>query len=315
MSEENKNTNTGVALAPQASQHIIDKAKQEAYDFMNPERWAMIKQVAAVFYESKAIPKSIENAPQMVMVIQAGYEAGLQPIEALNSFYFVNGKISMYGEQGIALVRRKGHQIQWGKCNDETATCKITRSDTGESLEQTFTMEMARKRGLTNKGGAWVTAPDNMLKFKAFWAVARFLVPDAIHGLPMKEELETEMTVIDKENHKPISKKQKAEAIDHPPLDEALEATPVEEDTKPEPKRPKKEERDEIVSEESKPKKPESPAAKAMREGLEKGEFLAKNKNHYDELELKDLNGKIPLTDEEKEFMDKYESLKPKNKE
>lgn len=174
---QQENTNNKVQVM--ASQSLIDNAKLDSYNFMNPERWSMMTNMANTFVASGALPTTIKNAAQLVMIMQAGYEAGLQPMAALRSFYFVNGRLSMFGEVAIAKVREAGHKILWENCNENTATVTITRGDTGESMTETFTMDMARKRGLTNKGGAWVSAPDNMLKFKAFWAAARFLVPDA----------------------------------------------------------------------------------------------------------------------------------------
>ncbi len=312
-----------IIAKPYANQDIIDYNKRSAYEFMNPERWALMKQVANTFVESGAVPAGIKNGHQMAMVMQAGYEAGLQPIEAMNSFYFVNGKISLYGEVAIALVRRAGHTIEWGTCNDVTATCKITRCDTKESLEQTFTMQMAINRKLTSKGGAWISAPDNMLKFKAFWAVARFLVPDALHGVPGKEELEYVVegeVVEDKKDigsrkypttvatHGEVSKKSLADALEEPEEVEEkpkkpakkkeVEAEPVAEETidKPVPKEV------EGVSDEVQEKPVESASKRRMREAMEQ---TKNEREKYNSLCDKELNGET-LTTEEVKFCNEY---------
>lgn len=161
------------------SDRLMEMKRIEAFSFMNTERLGLMKTMADTFIASGALPPTIKNTAQLIMIMQAGYEAGLQPMAAIRSFYFVNGRLSMYGDVAIARVRAAGHKITWGQCNETTATVTIVRGDTEESMTETFTMAMAVKRGLTNKGGPWISAPDNMLKFKAFWAVARFLVPDA----------------------------------------------------------------------------------------------------------------------------------------
>lgn len=320
---ENQQLAPAIPPKPYASPEIIDHNKKAAYEFMNPERWALMKTMAATFSESGALPASIKNGHQMVMVIQAGFECGLQPIESLNSFYFVNGKISLFGEVAISMVRRAGHKIKWGTCNDITATCEITRCDTGESLEQTFTMKMAIDRGLTKKGGAWASAPDNMLKFKAFWACARFLVPDALHGVKGKEELEdiVEGVVVSDMKPEQVKEINQPNKIESPrkSLEEALnEPTPEVEEEKPkkvkkvkevEPEKVEEVKPEEVKTEPKEEVKTESESQRRMREGMEKGKAEAQEqsdkKARYDSLIDKELNGE-ELTAEEIVFCNNF---------
>lgn len=177
-------------LSP-ASQSIIDKAKSESHQWLNPETWRTMTIVAQTFVQSGAMPKSMDTVPKVIVALQAGKEAGMQPLEAINSFYFVNGKVNIYGEMAIAQVLRAGHKIKWGECNATTASLTITRGDSGESMSATFTMEMARARGLTSNQ-VYTKYPENMLKFKAFNSIAKFFVADALHGVPIKEIEEAE---------------------------------------------------------------------------------------------------------------------------
>lgn len=174
-----------------ADSAYVQRAEERALAFANPKLWQQIKVMAESFRMSGALPQSLDTVPKVVMVLQAGYEAGMQPIEAINSFYFVNGKISIYGEMAITQVLRAGHKVDWGKCDAESATVTITRGDTGASMTTTFTMKMAQERGLT-KNPNYQKFPENMLRFKAFHATSRFVCPDAFHGLPIKEVEEAE---------------------------------------------------------------------------------------------------------------------------
>lgn len=178
-------------VVPQASQNIIDAAKRESHQWLNPETWRTMQLVAQTFVQSGAMPKSMDTVPKVIVALQAGKEAGMQPIEAINSFYFVNGKVSIYGDMAIAQVLKAGHKIEWGKCDAETATVKIIRNDNGSSNEVTFTMAMAKERGLTSNP-VYKKYPENMLRFKAFHACAKFIVSDALHGVPIKEVEEAE---------------------------------------------------------------------------------------------------------------------------
>lgn len=164
------------------------KIKAKNLDFMDMSRWQTMGKMAQAFIQSGALPKVMENASRVVMALQAGYEAGIKPIEALNSFYFVNGKISMYGDTAIRQVLRAGHKVEWGICDATTATVTITRGDTGASMTSTFTMDEAKKRGMVKD--IWLKFPENMLKFKAFGMTARFVCPDALMGISIKEDIE-----------------------------------------------------------------------------------------------------------------------------
>jgi len=133
----------------------------------------------------------MDTVPKVIVALQAGKEAGMQPLEAINSFYFVNGKVNIYGNMAIAQVLKNGHSIEWGECNKKTATITITRGDTKKSMSATFTMEMAKARVLTSNA-VYTKYPENMLKFKAFNSIAKFFVADALHGVPIKEIEEAE---------------------------------------------------------------------------------------------------------------------------
>ena len=163
--------------------------------FYDANMWNTLTVMAKAFHQSGALPKELDNPAKVLMVLQAGREIGLKPIEALNSFYFVNGKLTLYGQRQIAQIIRAGYAIEWGECNDTTATVTITRNDRGKHTV-TFTMEQAKKSGLTSsKYGikeVWQKHPKNMLMYKAFGECARFFCPEALDGYYSTEEMTAE---------------------------------------------------------------------------------------------------------------------------
>ena len=207
MSMENKGV---MEQLPPPSDKYVAAAEAKSLEFMNPKRWQVMEYMAKTFVNSGALPKSIDSAPKLIMVFQAGYEAGLQPLEALNSFYFVNGKLAMYGDTVISQVKKAGHKVIWGDCNEKTATVTIERGDTGEKMTQTFTMDMAKERGYTSNP-IYQKYPENMLKFRVFGMTAKFIVPDALHGIPIKEDLESDYIEV-----KPETKKAQSTKMDQP---------------------------------------------------------------------------------------------------
>lgn len=233
--EQTNNQEVTMTKLPASSQkdQLLQRAEAESIEFMNPKRWEIMHIIANTFQQSGALPATINTTPKLMMVLQAGFEAGLKPIEAINSFYFVNGRLAMYGDTCISQVKRAGHKVQWLNCDAMEATCKITRGDNGDSLESTFTIEMAKERGMATKD-VWKKYPENMLKFKAFHATAKFICPEALHGVPMKEELEevapNEMTVISAEESEiKFGKFGRSEAAtERPSLEEAINAQEAE---------------------------------------------------------------------------------------
>jgi hypothetical protein len=175
-------------LAP--SDKYIQECETKALNFINPKLWQSMKVMSDVFIQSNALPDTIKNAAQLMLVLQAGYEAGLQPVDSINSMYIVKGKVVMYGDTVISQVQKAGHKVVWGECNDVKAEVTIIRGDNGQSLSGTSTIEEAKKAGVLDKSQAWQKYPKRMLKYKAFAETAHFIVPDALKGIGIAEEFE-----------------------------------------------------------------------------------------------------------------------------
>lgn len=161
-------------------------------NFPTKEEWNTMELIAKTFIAGGAMPKGIDTAQKMMIVFQAARELNIPPVEALNSLYFVNGKVAMYGEVVPLQILRAGHKITWGTCDAREATVTITRGDTGESMSNTFTMSQAETRGYT-KNPIYKTYPENMLKWRVISMTAKFICPDALKGIGIKEEMEAEL--------------------------------------------------------------------------------------------------------------------------
>lgn len=203
--------------------------------FPTQAEWNTINTIAVTLKNGGVLPKGIDTVQKMVVVLQAGREIGLQPIEALNSLYFVNGKVSMYGEAVPMQIMRAGHKITWGKCDKNEATVTITRGDDGQSMTQTFTMDEAKERGYTSNP-IYQKYPENMLKWRVLGMVAKFIAPDALRGIGIKEDMEVEAvdnggTFHNKEEAKRVEGEIKDGTYNQrKPLDAVLDETDSEED-------------------------------------------------------------------------------------
>ncbi len=167
----------------------------------DPQLWSAWRTMADTFVKSKALPATIDNAEKVILVLQAAHDFGMTVSEALKGFYFVNGQMTVWGEVAIAQMTKKGYKVEWGTCNDKTATCVITAPD-GRTASETYTIEEANKAGLSSKG-MWVKYPKNMLRFKAFGLCKRFSFPEIMSGVYTKEDFEGEVIDVQEVGAKP----------------------------------------------------------------------------------------------------------------
>lgn len=161
---------------------------QRTGPFTDPVALQQIDHIASRYINSGALPDSINNGAQLSMVLQAGYEAGMTPMESINSYYIVNGKVTIWGDAVIRQLRRAGWKIKWEQSDEMMA--RVTLNKDGESSHtEEYTIEEARNAGLTNKG-PWQKYPKEMLRHKVIGRAVRFTCPEVLNGLYLKEELD-----------------------------------------------------------------------------------------------------------------------------
>ena len=138
---------------------------------------------------SSIVPKDYIGKPGNCLVaIQWGMELGLQPMQAMQSIAVINGRPSLWGDAMLALV--KAHPaFEWIKeeCDGNVATCTIKRRGEPEVV-QSFSLEEAKRAGLTGKAGPWTQYPKRMLQMRARGFALRDAFPDALRGVVSAEE-------------------------------------------------------------------------------------------------------------------------------
>lgn len=149
------------------------------------EAWRVAQALAA----SGMTPKEIATPEKVLAVIMAGAEIGMAPFQALQSFAVINGRPALWGDGMLAVARKFGVKVEESLSGD-TASCTVTRPDTGESVTRTFSMADAKQAGLAGKQGPWTTYPKRMLQMRArAWAL-RDGCADMLRGMKMAEEVQ-----------------------------------------------------------------------------------------------------------------------------
>lgn len=144
---------------------------------------------ADMLASASIVPKDYIGKPGNVLVaLQWGMELGLQPMQAMQSIAVINGRPSLWGDAMLALV--KAHPaFEWIKeeCDGNVATCTIKRRGEPEVV-QSFSLEEAKRAGLTGKQGPWTQYPKRMLQMRARGFALRDAFPDALRGVISAEE-------------------------------------------------------------------------------------------------------------------------------
>jgi len=145
----------------------------------------------SVFAESGMFP-DIKSASQGAVKVMAGKELGLTPMQSLNSFYFVGGRLAMVA-QAMASLIKSSQKYDYGIVSHTEEQCTIAffkkANGTLEEIGQSqFTKKQSAAAGIINKDN-WKSYPMNMLFARALANGARWYCPDAIQGFYTVEEL------------------------------------------------------------------------------------------------------------------------------
>ncbi len=144
-----------------------------------------------MFAESAVFP-DVKSAAQGAVKILAGREVGLSPMQAISSFYFVNGRLAMVTQAMAALIKKSGkydYQVDSQTAEGCTISFYLVNGKREKIGESVFDKAKAAKAGIINKDN-WKNYPENMYFARALANGARWFCPDAISGFYTVEELQ-----------------------------------------------------------------------------------------------------------------------------
>lgn len=164
-----------------------------APSFMEPRNLSEAMALAGELAKSNIVPKEFEGKPSNILIAFGfGGSVGLNPMQSLQSICVINGKPSMWGDAVLGVVKASGLEEYTEETYDPktlTATCTTKRRGDPVVVVRSFSMEEAKKAGLTGKD-SWTKYPTRMLQMRArAWAM-RDKYPDLLKGLQVREEVE-----------------------------------------------------------------------------------------------------------------------------
>lgn len=146
----------------------------------NREEWEVMKGMAQVFVQSGAFP-STDNMAKVMVKMQAGRELGMQPVQAIQSMFFVHGKLGMYGQALLALMKKNGLKVKWLKTDAKGAKAEFSAEDQ-EPVVIEFNEEDAKRAGIFT--GNYLKYPQDMYVARVVSRAAKFF-PEMV-GAPVE---------------------------------------------------------------------------------------------------------------------------------
>jgi len=177
-------------------------ANQEAQTLTKPSQFELqpttfdqAMKYAEIIAKSNFVPKDYKDKPGDVLIaIQMGQEIGLKPLQALQNIASINGRPCVWGDAMLGLIKAQSVCEYVKETFDDTkaggtAYCASKRKDQPEYV-YSFSMEDAKKAGLSTKPGPWQLYPKRMLQMRARGFSLRDTFPDILKGIISREEAE-----------------------------------------------------------------------------------------------------------------------------
>ena len=161
-------------------------------DTFVPHNLVELKELASFLAASDLIPKSLGGRKENVaIVLMLGHEIGVPGVAALQNIFVVNNRPSIYGDLATALVRRSGLVEKLSYTFEgagPSLKCIAVGQRKGDKEAHTvvYTWADAVLAGHTNKD-TYIKNPKDMIMWKTLHRLFKFLWPDVLKGLMIRE--------------------------------------------------------------------------------------------------------------------------------
>lgn len=122
--------------------------------FMNPAVYMQAKYIAQDMMKDGALPRGFTSAGQAVMAMQAGAMMDMNWVESLQSLYFVNGSINIWGKAVPNRLRKHGYKFEFVSEDQTHCKARVWKEDEGGKIVEEYTEDFlyadAVKSGYTS---------------------------------------------------------------------------------------------------------------------------------------------------------------------
>lgn len=200
MSEETKE----LIQKPTTNSRIITSDDSAMATLLDTGKFEHLWRVAKLFAASSFIPEAFRGKPEDCFIgLQMAVQLKMQPFTLFNTMYVIHGRPAFESKMLIALANASGvfkGPIRYSYSGEkDSRACKAyaVLASTGETVEQTVSIEIAKAEGWYDKKdkngnliSKWRTMPDLMLAYRSASWLIRLYCPEVMYGFTTKEEAE-----------------------------------------------------------------------------------------------------------------------------
>jgi hypothetical protein len=144
-----------------------------------------LQKMASVLGKNKLFGMGQEDLLPLMLIAQA---EGKHPASAAQEYDIIQGKPALRSRAALARFQAAGGSIAWGERTPEKAVATLSHPQ-GGSLTVTWTMERAKRAGLTGKDN-WQKYPEAMLSARVIAEGVRAVFPGCLSGMYLGEEVQ-----------------------------------------------------------------------------------------------------------------------------
>lgn len=189
-------TYPNTALAPQKTNitGYQELAPAPTQGMVSLAEWAnealAIQGLAEGLSQTSFVPTTFKGKPgEITAMMLKGKSLDLDPMQALEMFYVVHGRVGMYAKAMLQLVLRAGHSLYAVERNEQQVTVRAQRKGESHYTDYTWSVARATLAGYTSNA-KYKSNPTEMLQWKAIAEACKFTFPDVLGGLVAVEDLE-----------------------------------------------------------------------------------------------------------------------------
>lgn len=166
-----------------------DLVKVESLGIMPSTHEMQVLKIIAEQSAQSGFYRNIGGLPQIMSILLTARELGVMPMQALNGgIWNIQGKVEISARLMATLIRKQGHSIKTVKCDKTGCILEGKRSDNGDSMQASFTIEDAQAAGLAGRD-VWKKYTEDMLYSRALSRLARRLFSDCIANAYVEGEI------------------------------------------------------------------------------------------------------------------------------
>jgi hypothetical protein len=155
-------------------------------DIISNEQVSSLERIAAII--AKSGMGGFKTPEQATVAMLLALAEGIPLGRVIHEYHVINGRLSLRSECMLARFQKAGGAVEYLVHNDTEVSLTASHPK-GGSLTVTWTIERARKAGLTSNP-TWTKHPAAMLTARAVAEAVRAVYPACLSGIIAEEEAE-----------------------------------------------------------------------------------------------------------------------------